>query len=108
MLHRKEQKIDSKYFKSIVVNIKADDLVISKIEDEECIVKLSIKNNIEDDILMEHLINSDRYNVDFDIKNEILEINYSKKEIALLNNPDYFEVVGVIILVPKWIDYVEK
>jgi hypothetical protein len=108
MLHRKEQKIDSKYFKSIVINVQADDLVITKIEDEECIVKLSIKNNIDDEILLEHLINSDMYDVDLDIKNEILYIDYSKKKIALLNNPDYFEVVGVIILVPKWIDYVKK
>jgi len=94
------KKISNSLFKSIIINIKVDDLVTVKTNDEECIVKLSVKNNIEDDI-NEHLIGSNRYEIDLNIINEVLHISYIKEEMTLLNNPDYFETIGVIILIPK-------
>jgi hypothetical protein len=95
------KKINSSLFKSIIIDIKVDDLIVAKIDDlEECIIKLSIKNNIESDI-NKHLLASNRYEVDLNIIDEILHISYVKKEIILINNIDYFETIGVIILIPK-------
>ena len=94
------KKINNSLFKSIIINVKVDYLITAKIDDEECIVKLSVKNNIEDDI-NEHLIGSNRYEVNLDIIDEVLHISYIKEEMILLNNPDYFETIGVIILIPK-------
>lgn len=94
------KKINNSLFKSIIIDVKVDDLITAKVNDEECIVKLSIKNNIEDNIT-EHLINSNRYEVNLDIIDEVLHISYTKEEMTLLNNPNYFETIGVIILIPK-------
>jgi hypothetical protein len=98
------KKISNSLFKSIIINIKVDDLVTVKTNDEECVIKLFVKNNIENDI-NEHLINSNRYEIDLDIIDEVLHISYIKEEMTLLNNPNYFETIGIIILIPKDIPY---
>lgn len=94
------KKISNSLFKSIIIDVKVDDLVTVKTNDEECVIKLFVKNNIENDI-NEHLINSNRYEIDLDIIDEVLHISYIKEEMTLLNNPNYFETIGIIILIPK-------
>ena len=98
------KKISAELFNSIEIDVQVDDLVISKVDDEECMIKVSIKNNLSDDIT-QHLIDSNRYDINTTIRDEVLYINYIKEEMSLLTDPDYFEIIGVIILVPRNIPY---
>lgn len=97
---RLETKVSGEYFTSISVNINVDDLVILKIKEDECVIKLSIKNNV-DDFITEHLIKSNRYDINTNIVDNILHIQYDKQEMLLVSSPDYYEIIGIIILVPE-------
>lgn len=98
------KKINGYLFKSIVIETKVDDIVIAQQDDNECIIKLTINNNADED-LTEHLIESGRYDIELGIVREVLYIRYIKSDDVILNQDDYFEAIGLIILIPKDIPY---
>ena len=99
-----EKKINGNLFDSVVIETKADDVVISQIDDNECIIKTNVTSTMDNEEL-NHLVESGRYHVELGIKSRVLYIRYIKQDQTLINQPDYHEVVGLIILLPRGINY---
>lgn len=99
-----EKKVNSRLFKKVVAELRVDDSVVTKIDGDECIIKLSSNNNLPDD-LSASVAKSSVYDINLTIKDEILYIRYIKEDLILINNPDFYETVGIIILLPKDVEY---
>lgn len=99
-----EKKINGELFDSVIIETKADDVVITHIDDNECIIKTNVTSTMDDEEL-NHLVESGRYHVELGIKSRVLYIRYIKQDQTLINQLDYHEIVGLIILLPKGIKY---
>lgn len=98
-----KKKISGYIFKSIEIETKVDDCIIINHKEDDCIITLTVNNNVDEE-LTNHLGESGRFKLELDIKNEVLYIRYIKRNDAGLNQ-DYFEAIGLIILVPESVNY---
>lgn len=98
------RKINKEYFDSVEINVIVDDLEIVEKRSADLVVTLLITNNADNQITT-HFVESQKYEVFFEIQNRVLHIYYFKNTMVLLDDTDYIEMIGCHIIIPEGIPY---
>ncbi len=98
------KKISSNLFNFVEINITCDDYIVDVTESDDCSIILTCNHNMGE-IMDQYLENSTNYEIDTEIVDEVLYINFSKPNFVPLTDYDFDEEIIIEILVPKSIKY---